>query len=65
MVCLCMISVFAGAQDSDEQQIRSILDRQVAAWNSGDLRAFMNGYWENDSLMGFNSGIMIYRSLDC
>jgi ketosteroid isomerase-like protein len=55
-----MISVFAGAQDSDEQQIRSILDRQVAAWNSGDLRAFMNGYWENDSLMYIGKGGVTY-----
>ncbi len=59
-VCLCMISVFAGAQDSDEQQIRSILDRQVAAWNSGDLRAFMNGYWESDSLMYIGKGGVTY-----
>jgi ketosteroid isomerase-like protein len=55
-----MISVFAGAQDSDEQQIRSILDRQVAAWNSGDLRAFMNGYWESDSLMYIGKGGVTY-----
>jgi ketosteroid isomerase-like protein len=59
-VFLCMISVFAGAQDSDEQQIRSILDRQVAAWNSGDLRAFMNGYWESDSLMYIGKGGVTY-----
>jgi ketosteroid isomerase-like protein len=59
-VCFCVISVLACAQDSDEQQIRSILDRQVAAWNRGDLRAFMNGYWESDSLMYIGKGGVTY-----
>jgi ketosteroid isomerase-like protein len=39
------------AQDRHEIAIRNILERQSQAWNRGDLEAFMNGYWENDSLM--------------
>lgn len=38
-------------QSRAEQTIRSILDRQTAAWNRGDLESFMIGYWESDSLM--------------
>lgn len=38
-------------QSGAEQKIRSILDRQTAAWNRGDLESFMIGYWESDSLM--------------
>lgn len=34
-----------------EKEIRSILATQTAAWNRGDIDQFMNGYWENDSLM--------------
>lgn len=39
------------AQSNAEKKIRLILERQTEAWNRGDLKAFMNGYWENDSLM--------------
>lgn len=35
--------------------IRSVLAAQVAAWNDGDLDAFMNGYW-NSSELKFVSG---------
>ena len=31
--------------------IRNILATQTAAWNRGEIDNFMNGYWENDSLM--------------
>ena len=39
------------AQSKDEKEIRNILATQTAAWNRGDIDQFMNGYWENDSLM--------------
>jgi ketosteroid isomerase-like protein len=39
------------AQNKDEQAIRNILKAQEAAWNRADLRAFMKGYWENDSML--------------
>ena len=38
-------------QNADEKAIRQLLSRQTAAWNNGDIEGFMNGYWENDSLM--------------
>lgn len=34
-----------------ETAIRSVMRSQQEAWNAGDLRGFMNGYWENDSLV--------------
>jgi len=49
-VCLLLI-VAAGAQSTDEISIRQLLDQQTAAWNRGDIDRFMDGYWENDSLM--------------
>lgn len=39
------------AQSKNELTIRGILENQTAAWNRGDIDGFMNGYWENDSLM--------------
>jgi ketosteroid isomerase-like protein len=32
---------------SGETQIRAILDLQTAAWNRGDIDAFMTGYWKS------------------
>ncbi len=49
-VCL-LITASAGAQSNDEMAIRQLLDQQTAAWNRGDIDRFMDGYWENDSLM--------------
>jgi len=49
-VCL-FLAVAAGAQSTDETSIRQLLDQQTAAWNRGDIDRFMDGYWENDSLM--------------
>lgn len=48
LICVQLIST---AQSKDEQNIRSILANQSAAWNNGDIEGFMKGYWENDSLM--------------
>lgn len=39
------------AQWKDEMAIRNILKVQTAAWNNGNIEAFMKGYWQNDSLM--------------
>ncbi len=38
-------------QAGPEKQIRKILQEQTAAWNRGDIDAFMKGYWNNDSLL--------------
>ena len=29
-------------------EIRAVLDAQTAAWNRGDIDAFMTGYWKSD-----------------
>ncbi len=39
------------AQDLDHRTILNILEKQTAAWNRGDVDAFMKGYYESDSLM--------------
>ena len=35
---------------SDVQSIRAVMQTQQDAWNRGDLEAFMQGYWQSDSL---------------
>src|SRR5205809_359509 len=34
--------------------IRKVLETQAAAWNKGDLEAFMTGYWKSPDLMFFS-----------
>ena len=40
--------------------IERVLDAQVAAWNRGDLEAFMDGYWRSPELV-FTSGGAVQR----
>ena len=37
-------------QAGPEKQIRKILQEQTAAWNRGDIDAFMKGYWVKTDL---------------
>jgi len=48
---LIIISSSVFSQTKDETEVRNVLAKQNAAWNRGDVDAFMVGYWENDSLM--------------
>jgi uncharacterized protein (TIGR02246 family) len=50
-ISLTLLSVSSFCQTKDETEVRNVLARQNQAWNSGDIDAFMIGYWENDSLM--------------
>jgi hypothetical protein len=61
MLCL-MIPPFVRTygQARAEQKILAILDRQTAAWNSGDVAQFMVGYWNSDSLMYIGKGGVTY-----
>lgn len=51
VLLLFLVSVQLFAQSKDESAIRKLLAEQTDAWNKGDVVNFMNGYWENDSLM--------------
>ena len=33
-----------------EKRILNILDKQISAWNNGDIEEYMQGYWQHDSL---------------
>lgn len=39
-------------------EIRAVLDAQVADWNAGNIRGFMNGYSRSDSLHFISNGTM-------
>ncbi len=54
--------VFSQRKKATEElsSVRAVLDKQVAAWNKGDLDGYMLGYWKSDSLL-FTSGGNIQR----
>ncbi|MET4104893.1 nuclear transport factor 2 family protein [Hymenobacter sp. UYP22] len=49
------------------QAILRVLTTQTAAWNRGDVAGFMQGYWQNDSLVFIGKSGLTYgwqRTLD-
>lgn len=55
-VLLAMLLVYSShAQNKDEQEIKQLLDAQVAEWNKGNIAGYMHGYWESDSLLFIGS----------
>lgn len=38
------------AKTSDSDTIRAVLNAQQADWNRGDIRAFLQGYWDSPEL---------------
>ncbi len=59
MLSLLLVIVSACfAQSKDELAVRNLMAAQTREWNNGNLPAFMNTYWNSDSLMFIgNSGI--------
>ena len=43
-IAVLCLALTAAAQSADESAIRKVMDDQAAAWNRGDLAAFMTGY---------------------
>src|SRR6266849_4647472 len=46
---LCLLAALPLLAASSEQEIRKVLDDQVAAWNRGDIPGFMDGYEKSES----------------
>jgi ketosteroid isomerase-like protein len=41
------------SSDPSKKAIREVLDAQQTAWNKGDLKGFMAGYWQSPELTFF------------
>lgn len=50
----------SGSDEKTRAAVRSVLDAQVAAWNRGDIDAFMEGYWRSPETV-FISGDSVTR----
>ena len=66
------VTTFANAQakrSADEKAIRTVLDKQVIAWNEANIDEFMKGYWKSDSILfigrkitsGWDSTLIRYK----
>ena len=51
ILCLFACYNFCNAQTNDEAAIRNAMNKQVTAWNNGNIDAFMQTYWQSDSLI--------------
>ncbi|MEO5684015.1 MAG: DUF4440 domain-containing protein [Chitinophagaceae bacterium] len=51
IIALLASAPLAAQVNKDEKEIRDLLNAQTVSWNKGDIDAFMNGYWRNDSLL--------------
>lgn len=58
-----IVCVGTTACQAPESGIRGVLDRQVDAWNRGDIPTFMDGYWRSPDLT-FSSGGTTERGWD-
>jgi beta-aspartyl-peptidase (threonine type) len=46
-----LLSPLFAASSADAAPVRAVLDAQLAAWNRGDLDAFMETYWKSPDLV--------------
>ena len=66
MIAVIMFTVsiqFIHAQpkrSTDESAIRSVLEKQVVAWNEANIDEFMKGYWKSDSILFIGRKITFY-----
>lgn len=56
----CSTSSVVMQGDQDIATVKSILQRQAADWNRGDIDAFMEGYWRSDELQFIGSNGVTY-----
>src|SRR6188508_115668 len=50
---LVLFALASTAQDEgrDEMAVKERMNEQLREWNKGDINAFMQTYWKNDSLL--------------
>lgn len=61
LIIFFFIFTFAHAQsDKNWTEVQSILSMQEKMWNEGNIDAFMQGYWKNDSLKFVSKDGVVY-----
>lgn len=60
LVVLLTATAACRSTESSVLEVRSLVDRQQAAWNAGDVERYMRiGYWESPELTFFSGGDVV------
>lgn len=51
LVCGFFVHANEQLKSKEKEEILSILDKQIEAWNNGNLEKFMDTYWKSDKLV--------------
>ena len=62
-VAILLLAACAQSAPDGSEDIQAVLSAQSAAWNQGDIPAFMAGYWESEELR-FASGNSVEQGFD-
>jgi ketosteroid isomerase-like protein len=57
---LFVADALSGQNNVDEDAIKTLMLQQTKDWNDGNIDAFMQGYWQSDSLMFVGSRGITY-----
>ena len=57
LLSILVLATSVFAQHDAAKEIRKVMDDQAAAWNRGDLEAFMQGYWNSEKLVFVGSEV--------
>jgi ketosteroid isomerase-like protein len=61
LILVCLLSLTTGfCFAQDRNSILKVLEDQRLAWNRGDIDAYMQGYWQSDSLVFVGSTAPVY-----
>ena len=55
LAATCISAQSESRYEKIKKQVREVMDKQVEAWNRGDIEGFMQGYWKSEE-MTFVSG---------
>jgi beta-aspartyl-peptidase (threonine type) len=53
-LALALVLIAQAPADATKKAIRQVLDAQETAWNKGDLKGFMAGYWNSPEMVFFS-----------
>jgi beta-aspartyl-peptidase (threonine type) len=56
LLTVAALAQTATAADDQRNEITTVLNEQVSAWNKGDLKGYMEGYWKSPELTFFSGG---------
>ena len=57
---LCVTTTIYGQKNNEAAAIKAMMVQQTNDWNAGNIDAFMQGYWQSDSLMFIGSRGITY-----